>query len=154
MAHGWQRQGALKKAFDAYLELAKLRSDLQTSGGAAEMELERIDRNWYARADRWLQARFGELLRTAGDADRDGHGTDRSKSSFEQATSSGELSALRKFERLFGLHPKADDVRLSSRPPAGQVRRVAGGGTPAVSARTSPAMHRPAGRGHGRTRGI
>jgi len=111
MAHGWQRQGAVKKAFDAYLELAKLSSDLQTSGGASEMELERIDRNWHARADRWLQARFGELLRTAGDADRAAMEQTIQKR-FEQATASGEVSALREFDRLFGLHPKAEEVRL------------------------------------------
>jgi len=111
MAHGWQRQGALQKAFDAYLELAKLRDDLQASGGAAEMELERIDRSWNVRADRWLQARFGELLQAASGADREA--MERTvQQHFEQATSSGELSALRKFERLFGLHPKAEAVRL------------------------------------------
>ena len=91
MAHGWQRQGAVKKAFDAYLELAKLSSDLQTSGGATERELERIDRNWHARADRWLQARFGELLRTAGEADRVAMEQTIQKS-FERATASGEVS--------------------------------------------------------------
>ena len=111
MAHGWQRQGAFKKAFDAYLELAKLRNDLQTSGGTAELDLERIDRNWQARADRWLQARFGELLRTAGEADRVAM-EQTVQTSFERATANGEVSALREFERLFGLHPKADEVRL------------------------------------------
>lgn len=111
MAHGWQRQGAVKKAFDAYLELAKLSSDLQTSGGAAERELERIDRNWHARADRWLQARFGELLRTVGDADRAAM-EQTIQERFEQATAGGEVSALREFERLFGLHPRAEEVRL------------------------------------------
>ncbi|MCU0983258.1 MAG: hypothetical protein MUF25_29210, partial [Pirellulaceae bacterium] len=112
MAHGWQRQGAVKKAFDAYLELAKLSSDLQTSGGAAERELERIDRNWHARADRWLQARFGELLRTAGDADRAAM-EQTIQNRFEQATARGEVSALREFERPFGLHPRAEEVRLN-----------------------------------------
>ncbi len=111
MARGWQRQGAVRKAFDAYLELAQLNRDLQTSGGAAEMELERIGRNWHVRTDRWLQARFGELLRTGSDVDRAAM-EQTVQLRFEQATSSGSTSALREFERLFGLHPKAEQVRL------------------------------------------
>lgn len=111
MARGWQRQGALKKAFDAYLGLARLRSDLQASGAAAEMELERIDRGWNSRADRWLQARFGELLRAASETDRAAM-EQTIQQDFAQATSDGEIAALRKFVRLFGLHPQADEVRL------------------------------------------
>lgn len=111
MAGGWQRQGAFKKAFDAYLELAKLRSDLQHSGGAAEMELERVDRNWNIRADLWLQARFGELLRTAGGAEL--AAMDQTiQQAFDLALAGGDVSALRKAERLFGMHAGAEEVRL------------------------------------------
>ena len=112
MAGGWQRQGALKKAFDAYLELAKLRADLQNSGGAAEMELERVDRNWNIRADLWLQARIGELLRTASGAEL--AAMDQTiQQAFDQALAGGEVAALRKAERLFGMHARAEEIRLT-----------------------------------------
>lgn len=111
MARGWQQQGALQKAFDAYWELAQLRADLQHSGGAAELELERVDRNWSVRADRWLQARFGELLRTATGEER-ARMDQTVRQVFEQATAGGEISALRTAERLFGMHEGAEAIRL------------------------------------------
>jgi len=111
MARGWQRQGALQKAFDAYRELAQLRAELQHSGGAAEMELERVDRNWSVRADRWLQARFGELLRTAT-GDELARMDQAVRETFDQAAAGGEISALRKADRLFGMHDGAEAIRL------------------------------------------
>jgi outer membrane protein assembly factor BamB len=112
MAGGWQRQGAFKKAFDAYQELAQLRADLQHSGGAAEMELEQVDRNWNIRADLWLQARIGELLRTAAGAELAAM-EQTIQQAFDQALASGEAAALRKAERQFGMHARAEEVRLA-----------------------------------------
>ena len=111
MARGWQQQGALQKAFDAYWELAQLRTSLQHSSGAAELELDRVDRHWNVRADRWLQARFGELLRSATDPQR-APMEQTARQVFEQAAAGGEVAALRQAERLFGTHDGADAIRL------------------------------------------
>ena len=111
IARGWQQQGAWQKAFDAYVELAHLREDLQHRSGAAEIELERVDRHWSVRADRWLQARFGELLRSA-DSDERVRMDQTIRQAFEEATAHGGTAALRKAEGLFGMHEGAEAVRL------------------------------------------
>ena len=112
MASGWQRQGAYPQAFAAYLELAKLRADLQHSGGGGEIELERVERNWSIRADLWLQARIGELLQAAGGEDR--AAMDHTiQQALDQALAGDDVSALRRAERLFGTHTRADEVRLA-----------------------------------------
>ena len=76
------------------------------------MELERVDRNWNIRADLWLQARIGELLRTASGAEL--AAMDQTiQQAFDQALAGGEVSALRKSVSLFGMHARAEEVRLA-----------------------------------------
>lgn len=111
MARGWQQQGELQKAFAAYWELAQLRTALQHSSGAAEPELDHVERHWTVRTDRWLQARFGELLQSATDPQRAGM-EQTIRQVFEQAAAGGEIAALRQAERLFGTHDGADAIRL------------------------------------------
>jgi len=111
MAAGWQKEGETAKAFDAYLKLARLKGELMESGGAAEMDVESVERHLNVRIDRWLQARFGELL-AAASADEREQIEKTIRERYDAAMASGETSALRKFVRHFGAHPWADEVRL------------------------------------------
>lgn len=106
-----QRQGALRQAFDAYRELGRLRNELTRNSGATEPELERMSREWSVRGDRWLQARFGELLGAATGDERDA--MDQTvRAVLDQALTGGDLAELRQADRMFGLHAGAEAVRL------------------------------------------
>lgn len=111
MAAGWQKEGEIAKAFDAYLDLARLKSDLMKSGGAAEMDVEQVERYRSVRIDRWLQARIGELL-AAANVDQREQMEKTIRQEYDAAMAGGETSALRRFVRQFGAHPWADQVRL------------------------------------------
>jgi outer membrane protein assembly factor BamB len=111
MAAGWHATGQYRKAFDAYLALARFKGELDSNSGIAEPELERVDRQYDIRADRWLLARFAELLQVA-----DGEDLAYMEQSIgdyrEQAMAAGDVSALRRFVRLFGCHELARRVEL------------------------------------------
>jgi len=111
MARGWQQQGEIIKAFDAYLGLARLKGELMASGGASQMEVERVEQHLVARIDRWLQARIGELLAAANASERQ-QMEKTIREQFDRAMTGGETSALRGFVRYFGAHPWAEEVRL------------------------------------------
>jgi hypothetical protein len=112
MAAGWQATGDIEKAFRAYPELARVK--VQTPDGAAagrQIELEKIDRNWNVRLDRWLQARIGELLSTADSPQR--AALDREvREQYEVALRSGDSAALQRFLAVFGAHSVAEAGRL------------------------------------------
>jgi len=111
MARGWQREGEVIKAFDAYLGLARLKGELMESGGASQVEVERVEPHLTARMDRWLQARIGELLAAASASERE-QMEKTIRGQFDQAMTGEETSALRGFVRYFGVHPWAENVRL------------------------------------------
>lgn len=111
MAAGWQTEGEIAKAFDAYLKLARLKAELLESGGASELDVERVERHRNVRIDRWLQARIGELLAAASGEQREQ--MERTiRAQYDAVMEGGETSALRKFIRHFGAHPWAEEVRL------------------------------------------
>ncbi|MBL7039743.1 MAG: PQQ-binding-like beta-propeller repeat protein [Pirellulaceae bacterium] len=111
MAAGWQKEGEIAKAFDAYLDLARLKEEAIESGGATELDVERVERHLSVRIDRWLQARIGELLTVANAADRE-QMEKTIREQLDAAMTGGETSSLRKFVRHFGAHPWAEQVRL------------------------------------------
>lgn len=111
MAAGWQEEGEIAKAFDAYLKLARLKGELMESGGAAEMDVESVERHRNVRIDRWLEARIGELLAAASASQRE-QMEKTIREQYDTVMEGGETSALRKFVRHFGAHPWAEEVRL------------------------------------------
>jgi len=111
MAAGWQTEGEIAKAFDAYLKLASLKAELLESGGASELDVERVERHRNVRIDRWLQARIGELL-DAASGEQLGQMETTIRAQYDAVMAGGETSALRKFIRHFGAHPWAEEVRL------------------------------------------
>lgn len=111
MAAGWQAAGQLEKAFDMYLQLARLKGNVLDNDGSWQSELEKIDRHWSIRLDRWLQARIGELLAAASPEQR--AGLDRAiRAQFDVAMQNGDQAAWQRFLASFGAHPLADQVRL------------------------------------------
>jgi outer membrane protein assembly factor BamB/thioredoxin-like negative regulator of GroEL len=111
MADGWHATGQLRKAFDAYLELARFQGLLGEDAGVTDRELTRIDRQLDIRSDRWLRARIGTLWQSANDEDR-GYMQQAIGRCREQALTSGDVSSLRQFVRIFGSHPTAAEVEL------------------------------------------
>ncbi len=112
MAEGWQATGQNRRAFDAYLALARFQGELGSESDISEPELERVDRQYDIRTDRWLLARFAELLQVA-DADDLAHMEQTIGQYREQAMATADVSALRRFVRLFGCHPLARPVELA-----------------------------------------
>ncbi|PLC13855.1 hypothetical protein BV582_22650 [Bacillus paralicheniformis] len=110
MASGRQKQGEILRAFDAYLDLSRLKDEMMTSGGAAQLEVERVDQNLVVRMDRWLQARIGELLAAASASEREQ--MDRTIREELDRALGGGTSELRRFLRHFGAHPWAKQVRM------------------------------------------
>ncbi len=116
MAEGWRETGQIRKAFDAYLALARFKGELGPVASIAQAELERVDRQLDIRTDRWLLARFAELLHVANQEDR-AYMEQTVGGYREEAIAAGDVSALRRFVRLFGGYPLAGQVelRLASR---------------------------------------
>lgn len=111
LAGGWQQQGQVRKAFDAYLGLAELREQSLTESSVVEREAEQIERHWNCRTERWLQARFAELLSVADAEQREW--MDQAIGRWRDAAlEEGEISSLRRFLRYFDGHPWADEIRL------------------------------------------
>jgi hypothetical protein len=111
LASGWQVQGEFRKAFDAYLGLADLRERSLREGSLFERQAEEIERHWNCRTERWLQARFGELLSVA-DADQRAMMDAAIGPWRNEALEQGEVSSLRRFLRYFDTHPWAGEIRL------------------------------------------
>ncbi|MCL4202364.1 MAG: PQQ-binding-like beta-propeller repeat protein [Pirellulaceae bacterium] len=111
LASGWQAQGDFQKAFDAYLGLAGLKDESRVEPQVYEQEVEEIERHWNCRTERWLQARFGELL-TAADASQRATIESTIGQWREAALGAGDIASLRRFLRYFDAHPSADGIRL------------------------------------------
>ncbi len=111
LAGGWQQQGDVRKAFEAYLGLAELREQSLIESSVVEREAEQIERHWHCRTERWLQARFAELLSAADDEQR--AWMDRKIGQWRDAAlEEGEISSMRRFLRYFDSHPHAGEIRL------------------------------------------
>ena len=111
LASGWQTQGEFQKAFDAYLGLAGLKDESLVEPNVYEREAEEIERHWNCRTERWLQARFGELL-TAADAGQRAMMENTIGQWRDAALGEGDIASLRRFLRYFDAHPWADGIRL------------------------------------------
>lgn len=111
MAVGWQESGEIAQAFDAYLDLAHLKGELPGEAGTAEFEVEHVQKHLNVRIDRWLQARFAELLDAASPEDRE-RMTASIERFYDEALTGTRIADIRRFVRYFGRHRLADAVRL------------------------------------------
>jgi outer membrane protein assembly factor BamB/tetratricopeptide (TPR) repeat protein len=111
LATGWQAQGEFRQAFDAYLGLATLREQSLQESRVLDRDAEEIERHWNCRTERWLQARFSELLSIA-DAGQRTMMDEAIQPWRDDALAQNEISALRRFLRYFDVHPWASEIRL------------------------------------------
>ncbi|TVS18003.1 MAG: hypothetical protein EA424_11765 [Planctomycetaceae bacterium] len=111
LASGWQQQGEVRKAFEAYLGLAELREQSLMESSVVEREAEQIERHWNCRTERWLQARFAELLSVA-DVEQRAMMDQAIGRWRDAALAEGEISSMRGFLRYFDTHPWAGEIRL------------------------------------------
>jgi outer membrane protein assembly factor BamB len=111
-ALGLSQAGKHQEAFAALLALADAWDPAVLETQTGSDALEAIGREVRVRQDRWLQGQLKQMLTAADSAEQETMAA-LVDSRLDRALAAGTPADLRKVLRLYGFHPRADEVRLA-----------------------------------------
>lgn len=112
MAEGLVGLDQRRNAIDYYIRLMKMpQTPMGASFETAPPPLEDLDARWSVQRSRWIQARIGELHKSANPQEQAAI-NELVEAEFAKAAQDKGAASLRTFLSIFGMHPSANRARL------------------------------------------